>query len=113
MPSFCKEEYQFVLGAKSLAYFPEVEGNYRKICQKSSDWPVYKSECDSNYLHFISDGTNYAFWIVSEKLTLNGSKPKMIKPVSINGLCPSSWGSPPWYIYEVNFFVYTNLILNH
>lgn len=70
------------------------------MCEKPNGWPAYQKENEPLYLHFVSDSQNYAFWIVSEKLTNAGSTPKLLKPVKIDGVCPSSWGSGSWYIYQ-------------
>lgn len=102
IPGICSDVYIFSLGDLGSSFFPEVEGVYKKVCEKSNQWPVYQKVNSAIYLHFITDESNYAFWIVSEKLSVIGSTPMFLKPVPFDGICPGSFGSASWYIYQVS-----------
>lgn len=101
IPAICSDSYTFSLGDLGLSFYPEVEGTYLKVCEKSNQWPVYQKVDTALYIHFVTDESNYAFWIVSEKLSSYGTTPLFIKPVPMDGVCPGSYGSASWYIYQV------------
>ena len=104
IPSICLEEYDLRIGPITSGIYPEIQGTYKQICKDSNQWPIYQIEGTSNYLYFITDGSSYAFWIIVEELKIDISDviPKLFKPVPINGICPSAWGSQSWFIYRVN-----------